>query len=219
MQPRTLPHNWNAACCTLESICNLCLMGSWQVHFRAILITKNCDVSHCVSSLLRKLAMLAPPKKISKFLEELRMPSLLVQPFPAHTYSCTVYETLIWPLARAVVTWVKSRVFCCVRSHYKTPCEVLREVKKSHSDLRFFCAKFQVEFGTVARQLISRDFKPNENGPVGMFCTKALECPHSKLPEHRTWWTGTAHDSMARFQKHFNPSPRNYGTTKTSSCQ
>ena len=44
---------------------------------------KTRDVSHCVSSLLRKPAMLAPMKKIAKFLEELRMPSLLVQPFPA----------------------------------------------------------------------------------------------------------------------------------------
>ena len=33
---------------------------------------KTRDVSHCVSSLLRKLAMLAPMKKIAKFLEELR---------------------------------------------------------------------------------------------------------------------------------------------------
>ena len=55
--------------------------------YRAILITKNCDmkthVPHCVSSLLRKLAMLALTKKIVKFLEELCMLSLLVQPFPA----------------------------------------------------------------------------------------------------------------------------------------
>ena len=55
---------------------------------RAILIAKNReiktrDVSHCVSSLLPKLAMLAPTNKIAKFLEELRMPCLLVQPFPA----------------------------------------------------------------------------------------------------------------------------------------
>ena len=35
---------------------------------------KTRDDSHCMSSLLRKLA---------KFLEELRMPNLLVQPFPA----------------------------------------------------------------------------------------------------------------------------------------
>ena len=50
---------------------------------RAIPITKNCDmgktrdVSHCVSSLLQKLVMLVPTKKSVKFLEELRMPSLL----------------------------------------------------------------------------------------------------------------------------------------------
>ena len=65
-------------------------------------------------------------EKIAKFLEKLCMPSLLVQPFPAcysvhakaaqkeirmnddadiqySTYSCTVYETPIRPLARLIV--------------------------------------------------------------------------------------------------------------------
>ena len=137
---------------------------------------KTRDVSHCVSSLLQKLTMLAPTKKIVKFLEELRMPSLLVQPFPAQmqiyslvrTYSCTVYETQIRPLARAEVTWVKSRFFCCVRSHYKTPCEVLRSFALWLAAFRAWnlvqlLGNFHPNFAIL---LTSRVFKPNENGPT-----------------------------------------------------
>ena len=58
------------------------------LNIRVILITQNRDiktrdVAHCLSSLLRKLAMLASDDKIAMLREELRMPRLLVQPFPA----------------------------------------------------------------------------------------------------------------------------------------
>ena len=98
--------------------------------YRAILITKNRDmktrdVSHCVSSLLRKLAML---EKSRSFWKNCACPVYSFNPFPAcysvrakgdqrdvnkqwtmtharySTYSCTVYETLIRPLARLIVT-------------------------------------------------------------------------------------------------------------------
>ena len=60
---------------------------------------KTRDVSHCVliapSSSLRKLAMLAPTKKIGKFLEEFCMPSLLVQPFPAQMQIYSIVCTAV----------------------------------------------------------------------------------------------------------------------------
>ena len=64
---------------------NVCFIS---LTFWVILITQNRDiktrdVAHCVSSLLRKLAMLASDDKIAMLREELRMPRLLVQPFPA----------------------------------------------------------------------------------------------------------------------------------------
>ena len=68
----------------------VCILKSYNsiYYIRVILITQNRDiktrdVAHCVSSLLRKLAMLASDDKIAMLREELRMPRLLVQPFPA----------------------------------------------------------------------------------------------------------------------------------------
>ena len=55
--------------------------------------------------------------------------------------------------ANAEVTWVMSRFYKGVRSHYKTPCKVSREVSKIALWFAILCAKFSVEFGTVARQL------------------------------------------------------------------
>ena len=68
-------------------------------------------------------------EKIAMSLAVLRMHCLLVQPFPV---------------------WVISWCFCCLRSHYKTPCKVFLNFALR---LAFFLAKFWVEFGTVARQL------------------------------------------------------------------
>ena len=68
--------------------CAVCKNIWEEGELRVILITQNRDiktrdVAHCVSSLLRKLAMLASDDKIAMLREELRMPRLLVQPFPA----------------------------------------------------------------------------------------------------------------------------------------
>ena len=81
---------------------------SWQniSHYRPILITKKnrdmktCDVSHCVSSLLRKLAMLAPTKKWLSFWKNCACPVYSFNhsqrrcryTLQYSTYSCTVYE-------------------------------------------------------------------------------------------------------------------------------
>ena len=80
---------------------------------------KTRDVLHCVSSLLRKLAMLAPTKKIAKFLEELRMPSLLVQPFPSSQYgtfnSTGAAQMQIYSIVRTAVLYIQKLRYS--RSH------------------------------------------------------------------------------------------------------
>ena len=107
------------------------------------------------------LAQAPAPVKIAKKCDIsgstllLFMPYLLVQPFTA----C-----------------VKSRCFCYLRSHNKTPCKISLKVRNIKLWLAIFLAKFWVEFGTVARQLsplrllivLLCEFSlpvPNENGP------------------------------------------------------
>ena len=54
--------------------------------------------------------MLAPTKKIAKFLEELRMPSLLVQPFPAQMQIFSIVRTAVLYIRNADTA---ARTFNC----------------------------------------------------------------------------------------------------------
>ena len=125
-----------------------------KLDIRAILITKNRDmktrdVSHCVSSLLRKHAMLAPTEKNCEVSGRTAHAQFTRLTIPRKVRTAVLYTKFQYGRSHAEVTWVKSWFFCCVRSHYKTPCEV----RKIALQLAIFRAKFWVEFGTVARQL------------------------------------------------------------------
>ena len=104
------------------------------------------------------------------------------------TYSCTVYETPIRPLARAEITWVKSWFFffCCVRSHYKTPCEVTK--------IALWLAIFFVRsFGWNLVQLLS-NFHPNFASfqaqwewPYGLCMLICLDSSQARLWKRCVW--------------------------------
>ena len=121
-------------------------------------------VSHCVSSLLQKLAMLAPTKKLRSFWKNCACPVYSFNHSQRRcrykvqysTYSCTVYKTPIRLLARLIVGCGSHASKITIFLLCAFSLQNLAKLEKSHSDLRFFMQSF----GWNLVQLLG-NFHPN----------------------------------------------------------